>query len=137
MAEQMATVSGIQFSPEEIEILSEKRIVVRNGVETVRPKYLPFPDAVKESFRLFAKSIGTTVNVDYSNGGYSNLCNAFEIRNRLMHPKGPFDVQVTVDEIEKTDKGTAWFNKTYIDVLNQCRAYVRQNIATRNSNSPK
>jgi len=48
-----------------------------------------------------------------------------------MHPKGPFDVQVTVENIETTDKGTAWFNKTHVGVLDQCRAFVRQNVAGR------
>jgi hypothetical protein len=135
MAEQLAVVSGIQFSQEEAEILSGKRIIERNGVKIARPKYLPFSDAVKESFRLFAKSVGITVKIDYASGGYSDLCNAFEIRNRLMHPKTPFDVQVTVEEIKTTDRGTTWFNKTYNDVLNQCRANVRENIAIRNANS--
>jgi hypothetical protein len=59
MAEQAAGVSKppIQFDPEELEILSEKQM--RNGI--LRPKFLSPPDAVKESFRLFAKAIGTTV----------------------------------------------------------------------------
>jgi hypothetical protein len=94
MAEKMTTVSGIQFSLEEKEILSETRIIRKNGIETVRPKYLSFPDAVKESFRLFAKSIGTTANVDYRRGGYSDLCKAFEIHNRLMHPNSPLKKSV-------------------------------------------
>jgi hypothetical protein len=50
-----------------------------------------------------------------------------------MHPKAPFDVQVTVEEIKTTDRGTAWFNKTYVNVLEQCRAYIRQSKANKNS----
>ncbi len=84
MAEQAAGVSKppIQFDPEELEILSEKQM--RNGI--LRPKFLSPPDAVKESFRLFAKAIGTTVTLDYGNG-FSDLCATFEVRNRLMHPE--------------------------------------------------
>jgi hypothetical protein len=123
MAEQAAGVSNIQFDPKELEILSEKQI--RNGVQ--RTKFLSPPDAVKESFRLFAKAIGTTVTVDYGNG-FSDLCATFKVRDRLMHPKKPFDVEVNVENIETADRGIAWFNKAYTDVFNQCQAQIAQNI---------
>ena len=121
MAEKMTVLSGIQFDSKEMEILSEKKI---NGSR----KYLPFPDAIKESFRLFAKAAGTTVTVDYGDK-FLDLCNTFEVRNRLMHPKKPFDVEVNTGNIEAAERGIIWFNKTYMSVIDQCHAHFSKNIA--------
>ena len=123
MSETTAHVANIQFDLKESEILSEKQI--KNGVE--RPKFLSSPDAVKESFRLFAKAIGTTLNVDYGNG-FSDLCATFEVRNRLMHPKKPFDIEVNANNIETADRGIAWFNKTCAYIFSQCQGRIAQNI---------
>jgi len=127
MAEKMTIRSGIQFDLKEMEILTEKRIIETNGVQTTRPKFLPFPDSMKESFRLFAKAAGTTVTVDYGDK-FLDLCKTFEVRNRLMHPKQPFDVQVSAEDINTAERGIIWFNKTYMSVIDQCHAYFGKNI---------
>jgi hypothetical protein len=127
MAEQMSTLKNIQFTAEEIEILSEKRIVEKNGIQTTRPKYLPFPDASKESFRLFGKAVGATVTIDYD-AGFTDLCATFEVRNRLMHPKKPFDVEVNANDINTAERGIHWFNKAYTGVIHQCQTHIGQTI---------
>jgi len=130
MAEKMAVVSNVQFDLGEVEILSE--IQIRNGIQ--RRRFLSPPDAIKESFRLFAKAFGATVLIDYG-VGYLALCAVFEIRNRLMHPKKPFDIEVSAKDIETAEKGIAWFNKAYTSVIDQCQARIAQNVA--NLSKPK
>jgi hypothetical protein len=131
MAERMATVSGVQFDKDELEILIEQRTVKGpNGVQVVRPKFLPFPESVKETFRLFAKSVGATLKIDYGVQGFSKLCDTFSIRNRLMHPKQPFDVQVDAKNIDTANEGIAWFNQTHHEVIDQCHSHLANNIAT-------
>jgi hypothetical protein len=127
MAEKMVILSRIEFEPKEIEILTEKRVVEVNGIQTTRPKFLPFPDSLKESFRLFAKAAGTTVIVDYGDK-FTDLCKTFEVRNRLMHPKQPFDVQVSTEDINTADRGIIWFDKTSTSVTDQCHAHFGRNI---------
>jgi hypothetical protein len=121
MAEQLAVVSNIQFDPKEAEILAEKRLVKENGVERTRPKFLPLQDSVKESFRLFGKAIGVPVKIQFDDG-YDSLCATFDLRNRLMHPKNVFDVEVRESDLQVADKAIHWFNKTYLDVIHQCQA---------------
>ena len=127
MARQMAPLSKIEFEPEEQEILCGRKIV--NGVETKRPKYLSPSDSIKESFRLFGKALGATVVVDYGVQGFADLCMTFEIRNRLMHPKSPFDVQVDRKDIDTADRAILWFNRTYQGVIDQCQKHVNENVA--------
>jgi hypothetical protein len=128
MAEQMAPLEGVQFDSEETAILSEEKVVLTHGVEKKRPKWLPFPDSVKESFRLFAKAVGATIRIDYGTGGFLALCRTFEVRNRLMHPKEPFDIQVAARDINTAEQGIAWFNKTYVDVLDKCQTHIDQKV---------
>lgn len=120
MAEKMAAFNKIQFEPKELEILSEVKI---NGGR----KFLPFPDAIKESFRLFAKAAGTIAIINYG-ANFLDLCNTFEVRNRLMHPKKPFDVEVNEENIKAAERGIIWFNKTYSSLLDQCHAHFGKNI---------
>jgi len=127
MAEKMAVLSRIQFDSDEIEILTEKRIVKKGGDQMTRPKFLPFQDSIKESFRLFAKAAGTTVIVDYGDD-YLNLCKTFEVRNRLMHPKKPFDVEVNEDDMKAAGRGIIWFNTAYVGVIDQCHAHFGKNV---------
>jgi hypothetical protein len=128
MAEKMAPLGGVQFEPEETEILTEERIVEKNGAKTKKPKWLPFQDSVKESFRLFAKATGATIKIDYGVGGYTALCKTFELRNRLMHPKSPFDVEVRIRDIETVDQAIAWFNRTFKHTVDECQAFIDKRV---------
>jgi hypothetical protein len=130
MAEQLGGISGVQFDAKEVQILTEQRIVVEpDGTQTIRRKFLPFPESVKESFRLFGKAIAATLGLTYGTG-YDKLCETFELRNRLMHPKAPFDVEVRPDQIDTANRGIEWFNEAYTGVLEQCQAQIQQRIAT-------
>lgn len=128
MAEKLAVVSGVQFDQKELEILTERRVIPGPNGPTVRPKWLPFPDAVKESLRLFAKATQTSVTVDYSASGFRSLCGLFEIRNRLMHPKEPFDIEINPKNIATANAGVDWFDKIHVDLVNKCQAQVEARV---------
>ena len=128
MAEKLATASGVKFGADELEILSEQRIVTKKGVQNTKRKWLPLPDSVKESFRLFAKGMGAPLAIDYGLKGYSDLCNLFETRNRLMHPKTTFDVAVNPQNVETANQGIHWFNETCAEVFRQCTAHTANMI---------
>jgi aldehyde:ferredoxin oxidoreductase len=121
MAEHVSQVTGVTFEPEEVAILTEQRI---NAQGQIVPKFLRFPDAVKESFRLFGKAAQKPVNVDYGAKGFQDLCTAYEVRSRLAHPKGPFDVQIADTDIRTADSGISWFNQAHRQVLIQCGASI-------------
>lgn len=127
MAEKMIILTRVKFDPKEIEILTEKRIIEQNGVQITKPKYLAFPDSVKESFRLFAKAAEATVTVDFGDN-FLDLCKTFEVRNRLMHPKQPFDVEVTSENINTANRGIIWLDETCTSVTDQCHAHFGKNI---------
>ena len=67
------------------------------------------------------------MNVDYGNG-LLDLRKTFDVRNRLMHPKQPFDVHITSEDINTPDQGIIWFDKTCTSVIDQCNAHFSRNI---------
>jgi hypothetical protein len=128
MALRSTELTGEKLEPEEVEILTEKRVVKVNGVETTRPKFLPFPEAVKETFRLFAKASGVDARIEYTKG-FEDLCATFQMRNRLMHPKGPFDLEIREANIETADRGICWLINQQAQFFNQVNAQMDEKVA--------
>jgi hypothetical protein len=127
MAEQLALINKVQFDQKEAELLAEKRIAKENGAEKVRPLFLPLRDSVRQSYRLFGKALGVQIAVDYGKG-YQALCATFEVRNRLMHPKDPFSVEVRDSDLQTANTAIAWFNKTQMDVVNQSKSQIGRRV---------
>ncbi len=123
MAEQLATLNKVQFSQKEIEILTEKRIVKENGVETTRPNFLPIQVSVIKSFRLFAKSFGVKILIQQDRG-FVALLATFDVRNRLMHPKNVVSLEVRESDLRTADEAMAWFNKIQTEVVAQCKVQI-------------
>jgi hypothetical protein len=129
MALELSKLSKAQFEDEEMAILTERKITFdKAGNKTVRRKFLPLSDSIKETFRLFGKSMGVTVVVDYSTKGYQDFCEVFETRNRLMHPKNTFDIEIAKEETDTADRGVHWFNLAYTEVFKQCHDHVSKSI---------
>lgn len=133
MAEKLGTLHCVKWNESEIEILTEQKTIKgMDGVTKKKPAWLPFRDSVKETFRLLAKSIGATIEIDYQVPGFSGICKTFENRNRLMHPKQPDDIQISAKDIDNANQGINWFNETYAGVLRQCLEHLKNVNASRN-----
>lgn len=77
-------MNGFKFTDKELFFLTEK--VVKSDA-TVKNKFLSFRDNIKETFKFFSKIHKTSCSVDFQNDGFSALCETYELRNRLVHPK--------------------------------------------------
>ncbi|MFO1488701.1 MAG: hypothetical protein U1F83_10395 [Verrucomicrobiota bacterium] len=104
----------------EMKILTERRTYVENGVEKTKPAFLPFRDNVKETFKAFAKAHTLSSNTDFNTKGFTELCNAFELRNRLMHPKTVFDLGVDDKALDEAERGLKWFKHSLVKMLEDC-----------------
>lgn len=112
----LAEVNNAQFSEDELLLLEESKKVNRGGVEVVMPKYLPFPDGVKFTFQSVSKALGVS-NPDFGQAGFRALCKTGELRNRIMHPKRLFDLEVSDQNIKEAQDGIAWLVATFDEVL--------------------
>ena len=117
---QTADFFGIGLSEEDMEIITESRKVIENGKTKTKPKFLPIRDKVKETFRVFTKSHATQINVKYDVPGFQDLCDTFELRHGLMHPKNHLDLEVSDRSVDTVERGMTWFNHVLKEVLNKC-----------------
>ncbi len=115
---------GISLSEDDLKVATERRKCRENNVEKMRPAFLPFPDNVKQTFKLLTKAHGVEVKIKYDADGFSELCKTFELRNKLMHPKGPFDLQVTDDALHGAVKGMTWFDGAVALALDECKKKI-------------
>jgi hypothetical protein len=109
IAPKVAFVSRVQLTPEEIKI-----------AET---KFLRFPDNVKAAFSLFGKVHGVTVEANFDQD-FDALCKTYSLRNRLMHPKTPFDPNVSDSDIATAQQGVKWFLREYHELMQRCSRAV-------------
>jgi hypothetical protein len=107
-APKIAVISEVMLSPKELEFAEDK----------IRP-FPKFRKNLGETFELFAKvhKVPFSVTPDKD---FEALCATYELRNRLMHPKKPFDLDVSDKNIDEAMQGAMWFRKSF-DKLMQLR----------------
>lgn len=119
IAAKIACISGLQLTQDELEVAHEERVVMVNGKPERRPKFLKFRDNLKASFSLFSKVHGVRA-AERSGPGFDAFCETYELRSRLMHPKGPFDPNVSDDDIATAQRGGDWFGREYRQLMQRC-----------------
>ena len=78
---------------------------------------------MKKTFSLFAKVHKMTTALNY-NQDFEALCNTYNLRSRLMHPKKPFDPNVSDLEIAEARRGDKWFIREYCDLMERCEKSI-------------
>jgi hypothetical protein len=108
---------GVLFgsiSPYELVILEGVRLEVDDkGAVISKPLYPSFLNNVRFTFRVSAKCIGSSFNLNVNGQGWDNLRKAVKVRDRLMHPKEVLDLEVSDAEINTTKAAFEWFFISY------------------------
>jgi hypothetical protein len=50
---------------------------------------------------------------------FGDLCETFQLRNKLMHPKYSLELAVTDDALKTAVRGWNWFDTALVNVLSQ------------------
>jgi len=132
VAPAVAAVSRVELTPHELEIINEKRVVLREGKTETRPYWLKFRDNIKATFEMFAKVHGVTL-VWKDSADLDALCQTYELRNRLMHPKRPYDPEVSDSAIEAAQRGANWFVCEYERLMRESWESVPEIVNRRKS----
>jgi hypothetical protein len=120
---KVAPVAAKQFSNDELEILTELRTVLVPGQPPrTRPKFLPIPDNLKNTFHLFARIHGVEFHVDTTRTGWEDFQHLIEVRNRVTHPKGIYDVEVNDTSQERCERASVWLTEEYAKLMRTCGA---------------
>jgi hypothetical protein len=103
-----------RFSAAELSLLSEESYDLNDmGKPIIRPHYLKLEKNIKFSFSMYAKSCDVSYILPVQEPGWNALKQSIKVRNRLMHPKNPGDLDVTNDELNNVEIADEWFNQKY------------------------
>ncbi len=95
-----------------------------------RSKHLVFKDNFKQTFRLFAQVNNFQCPTDFNQDGFSSLCETFELRHQLMHPKSFLTFCVTDEQANRTGKAGGWLYNEIQKLFEACNKKIHSNIET-------
>lgn len=85
--------------------------VSENGRLIEQVRGLPLVTAVRLVVSQ-AKIISPEISVEFAGGGWSNLCQAIKIRNRITHPKPDQDLAISDKDLAVVESGLLWLQAT-------------------------
>lgn len=121
----IASISNAQLTSADLEIIREQRSVNIKGKIEVRANRLKFRDNLKATFSLFGKVCGLDFKVNCDKD-FDALCNTYDLRSRLMHPKKPFDLNVSDSDVAASKQGVKWLQQDYGRLMTACEKAMLQ-----------
>jgi hypothetical protein len=100
-------MAGFKFSKEELFFLSEEAV---EPINEKKPKLPSFRENLKKTFKLFAKTYNIPCPTDFNQDGFAALCETYELRHRLVHPKSYMTFCVSDHEKQRAGEAIYWLN---------------------------
>lgn len=111
---ETASLFQVNLTEKDIEIITELR-KDKNGFH--KPAFLKPNENVKETIKLFAKAHAIKCPAKFDEKSFDDLCKTFELRNKLMHPKNSFSLEVKNEFIKTSVSGWNWLDRTLDELL--------------------
>lgn len=100
------------LNPMEYILLSEVRCrIAKNGEIQKIEEFLPFSTGLRFTFKTCCRVLDSIdcEKSAFSHNGWNCMQESIKVRDRLTHPKEPFDLIVTGHELEVAQKAEKWF----------------------------
>jgi hypothetical protein len=101
-------MAGFNFTDDGKFFLSEEEPKSKGGKKLKLP---PFRDNIKQTFKLFGKIYRIPCPTDFGQDGFEALCETYELRHRLIHPKSYMTFCVTDEEKQKFAEAIGWLDR--------------------------
>ncbi len=131
VAPETAGFFHVSLTENDIEVTNEFRLDKKSGLP--KPAFLSPRENLKETIKVFAKAHAIRHAVQYDDQRFGELCDTFELRNKLMHPKNSFDLEVKEDAIRSAVQGWNWLDSALSSLLAESG---RKTESQRDSNHP-
>jgi hypothetical protein len=110
-------MNGFKFSEKELFFLSEEKVESAGGKKQKLPG---FRENLKDTFKLFAKTNKTSCPTDFNQDGFSALCEIYDLRHDLVHPKSFMKFCVSDYQKQRAGEAVYWLNKEINNLLDVC-----------------
>lgn len=128
-----ATVDGIVFSLKrlalatadliETELKTEEKDFLREQQSSPaggKVRLPGFRDNFKRTFKTFARVHRISCATDFGQEGFEALCQTFELRHRVTHPKSTTTFFVQDDETKRAGEAIDWLSRELQRLLGDC-----------------
>lgn len=119
-------MNGFTFDDEELFFLSEE---APETTTEKRPKLPGFRDNLKRTFKLFSKIHKISCPANFNDAGFSSLCETYELRHCLMHPKSYWTFAVNDEQKQKAADGIHWLDVEIQKLFDSCSAALNSSPA--------
>jgi hypothetical protein len=110
-------MNGFKFSEKELFFLSEEAAEPIIGKKLKLPS---FRENLKDTFKLFAKTNKVSCPTDFNHDGFAALCETYELRHRLVHPKSYMTFCVSDQEKQRAGEAVYWLTNEIKELLDAC-----------------
>jgi hypothetical protein len=117
----MAELNEVKFNSKDIAFLRER--IEQNG-QPAKTKFVKFRDNFKGTFKLMAEACKCACPTDFNDAGFAALCDTYELRHRLVHPKDFMTFCVSNVEKEKAAVAINWLSQEANRLFSTCRMCV-------------
>jgi hypothetical protein len=105
-----ASIYSHSYSVSDLAVLREESLYVdERGNVKVRPLQVPLVTSIKALVKLLDKNSAVVHTVELTHPGFAALERAVETRNRVVHPKGIKDLEISSAEMEDVRTAFAWY----------------------------
>lgn len=102
----------------EYALLSEKAYELKNnGAICEQKKYLKLQDNIRFTFGLINKYFKSGCELGVGTKSWDNFLKAQKIRDRITHPKGPDEIEISDSDLKICKSTSSWFNKLILDFI--------------------
>jgi hypothetical protein len=105
----VATGAAVLSDSEQLALREVIPQVDDRGEVAERPQFVPMANAVRLTFRLYARVFGCQRTPEFGGAGWQAFRSATEIRSRLTHPLGLADLEVSDAHLAAVNAGYDWF----------------------------
>lgn len=98
---------GQLTAAEELALTEKGYQVTRQGRVSEQTRYIPLPSLIRLAANI-ASRVDQTFRVDFNGIGWNRFLAGLEIRNRITHPKGSPDLEISEADIATTVGALHW-----------------------------
>ncbi|HEY4955930.1 MAG TPA: hypothetical protein VII02_13695 [Gemmatimonadaceae bacterium] len=87
------------------------------GEAVIGAARITLPSDMRFAFKMYAKSVGFDYDLPVKDPEWAALMRARKVRDRLMHPRTPKDLEITDEELEDATQAAKWFQTRHRELL--------------------
>lgn len=100
----------IEFTKEELAMINEETYYLNEkGEARIRDFFPSLKSNLRFAFKILAKVFKSDFELVIENAGFENFQKAIDIRNRITHPKGIKDLDISQNDFNNVLRAYGWF----------------------------